>query len=312
MKKLVKKYLIPHSQNNHQPHLLCTEAFLIIGCVILFLEIIFLVGISKFIPNSSFFASILPNVLVDETNSSRQAAQLPTLTINPLLTQAAALKAKDMVEKGYFAHTSNDGRTPWYWLQKVGYRFTDAGENLAVNFFDSKDVAQAWMNSITHRENILNPNFTEIGIATAQGPYQGKEAVFVVQLFGHPVPITMAQESAVTNERINSAAEIVEKESVIIKAAAISKPSTNLQRSPAPVSYQSSIIQKMFTEPRHLIAYLFFVLLTIIGVAVVLKIFINLKPEHSGLIINGALLLLLIASVLWINQYLSLIQTKIL
>ncbi|MBI3638379.1 CAP domain-containing protein, partial [Candidatus Wolfebacteria bacterium] len=62
-----------------------------------------------------------------------------------------------------------------------------AGENLAVNFFDSEDAVNAWMKSITHRENILNTNFKEIGIGVAKGNYNGKESIFVVQLFGSPI-----------------------------------------------------------------------------------------------------------------------------
>jgi len=53
-----------------------------------------------------------------------------------LLEQAAQLKANDMAEKGYFAHTSPDGKTPWEWLKDVSYPFLAAGENLAVNFLD--------------------------------------------------------------------------------------------------------------------------------------------------------------------------------
>ena len=57
---------------------------------------------------------------------------------------------------------------------------------MAVDFSDSADVERAWMNSATHRENLLDPHFTEIGIALAQGTYQGRATTFVVQMFGAP------------------------------------------------------------------------------------------------------------------------------
>ena len=58
------------------------------------------------------------------------------------------------------------------------------GENLAVNFQNSEDVETAWMNSRGHWLNIMNPKFKEIGIATSTGIYKGRQAVFVVQMFG--------------------------------------------------------------------------------------------------------------------------------
>jgi hypothetical protein len=97
------------------------------------------------------------------------------------------MKANDMATKGYFAHTSPEGLSPWYWFKQAGYDFVYAGENLAVNFSDSAEVDKAWMNSPGHRDNILNTKYTEVGIATANGMYQGRPTTFVVQEFGRPM-----------------------------------------------------------------------------------------------------------------------------
>ncbi|MEI6553150.1 MAG: CAP domain-containing protein, partial [bacterium] len=75
---------------------------------------------------------------------------------------------------------------PWYWIDQTGYQYSSAGENLAVNFDYSKDVVQAWMNSPTHRANIVKAKYQEIGIGIAEGFYQGRPSVFVVQMFGTP------------------------------------------------------------------------------------------------------------------------------
>ena len=133
---------------------------------------------------NSFLANIVSGVLVDMANTERSFSSLKKLETSPLLENAARLKAKDMAEKGYFAHTSPAGVTPWYWFQRVGYKFTYAGENLGVNFTDSSVLHQAWLNSASHRKNIISGRFTQIGIGTAEGTYKGKNAVFVVQLFG--------------------------------------------------------------------------------------------------------------------------------
>lgn len=125
-------------------------------------------------------------------NDSRKDTKAQELTVSPLLEEAARRKANDMVENGYFAHTSPDGKTPWYWLKDVGYSYNFAGENLAVNFTDSGKVHKAWMNSELHRKNILDSRFTEIGIATAKGYFNGKDTVFIVQMFGSPKTTTFA------------------------------------------------------------------------------------------------------------------------
>lgn len=132
-------------------------------------------------------AAIYANVLVLLTNKDRAAQNISELKTNSLLEKAAQMKADDMASKGYFAHNTPDGKTPWYWIQKAGYSYVVAGENLAVNFVDSEDVQKAWMASPTHRANIVNSRFTEIGIATSTGIYKGREAIFVVQMFGTPI-----------------------------------------------------------------------------------------------------------------------------
>jgi len=125
---------------------------------------------------------------VDLANRDRAELSTPPLVMNPKLAEAARLKLDDMIKNGYFDHHSPDGISPWHWFKEAGYDFIYAGENLAVNFADSEDVQRAWMASPLHKKNILNVNFTEIGIATGKGVYNGRESVFVVQMFGKPVP----------------------------------------------------------------------------------------------------------------------------
>lgn len=131
-------------------------------------------------------ATVLVGTLNTLTNSERESQNLSVLTGNPLLDKSAQLKANDMAEKGYFAHNGPDGRKPWYWFEQVGYKYSYAGENLAVDFNESEDVVSAWMNSPTHRANIVKGVYTEVGTAIATGTYKGKEAVFVVQHYASP------------------------------------------------------------------------------------------------------------------------------
>jgi Cysteine-rich secretory protein family len=185
-RKAFKKYFIPHEENGHKPQILRprTVAFVILIAIVV--ESTFIFGATYLAPRSKLFGIILVSALVDGTNAARTTNGLPALTESPLLDAAAQEKANDMVANNYFAHTSPSGISPWYWFTNVGYSFEDAGENLAVNFADSLDVTNAWLASPDHRANILDPQFTQIGMATAQGTYDGSPAIYVVELFGTP------------------------------------------------------------------------------------------------------------------------------
>ncbi len=133
-----------------------------------------------------FLAAVIQSEVIEHTNEARVAEGGGALAENALLTAAAYAKAADMAEKGYFAHVGPNGKEPWEWLQEIGYDYRAAGENLAVRFVDSRDVVNAWMDSPTHRANIVKPIYTEIGIGVADGMYKGEKATYVVQYFGTP------------------------------------------------------------------------------------------------------------------------------
>lgn len=156
----------------------------ILGRLLIVVAVLF--GLQQFIIplGSSMLAQIFPSIVVDLTNRDRTLLNLSRLTINPQLMEAAQLKAQDMAARGYFAHNTPEGDSPWYWFDKAKYPFVYAGENLALNFDDSEKVQQAWMESESHRSNIVNVHFTEIGVGIATGTYKGQPATFVAQLFG--------------------------------------------------------------------------------------------------------------------------------
>ena len=185
----LKRHFIPHEGNGHRPHILHRKnAAQLVGVVLLFELALFILPGLNFagFVNSLNLGAVLPGVLSTLTNEKRLAENMPQLLENPLLMQSAQLKAEDMATKSYFAHTSPEGKTPWYWLKQVGYSYAYAGENLAVNFVDSEDVTEAWMNSPTHRANIVSGAYTEIGTGIATGVYKGNNAVFVAQVYGRP------------------------------------------------------------------------------------------------------------------------------
>ena len=131
-------------------------------------------------------------------NQTRQSVGLQPLAENSQLDRAAQLKAQNMVQDNYFDHTSPSGISPWYWFSQAGYNYKYAGENLAIGFFDSQEVYDAWLNSPSHKANILNPNYTEVGTAVLSG-FGSNNTIVVVQEFGSP---QLVRAIAVTKNNI--------------------------------------------------------------------------------------------------------------
>ncbi|MDO8669157.1 MAG: CAP domain-containing protein [Candidatus Buchananbacteria bacterium] len=113
---------------------------------------------------------------------------LAALTENQQLDIAAKLKVQDMFARQYFEHVSPTGGNISTLLDGVGYQFIAVGENLALgNYENDQALVQAWMDSPGHRANILNNRFREIGVAVAQGMFEGRKTWLAVQAFALPL-----------------------------------------------------------------------------------------------------------------------------
>ena len=157
---------------------------ILLYCIVLVLVLrVFVVLFSVNLPLNIFFADITKSSLESLVNQTRQAIGLQPLVGNSKLDEAAQMKAQNMVQENYFNHTSPSGTSPWHWFLQAGYNYKYAGENLAVGFYESEEVYNAWLNSPSHKENIVNPNYTEVGTAVLRGFGFG-DAVVVVQEFG--------------------------------------------------------------------------------------------------------------------------------
>lgn len=193
----------PHESNGFIPHILRVRWFL--ATAFLFAWSMFVaVSYNDVLRNETSLSAVVSADVITHTNEERLAYHVPTLQYNPQLEQAAKLKAEDMVTKGYFAHVSPTGEGAWTFLDRAQYQYVYAGENLAVNFGSSEEVVRAWMNSPTHRANVLSAQFNEIGIAAAEGIYKGKMATFVVQMFGRNVQPVFATNAPAAPQLIPS------------------------------------------------------------------------------------------------------------
>ena len=100
------------------------------------------------------------------------------------LSQAAADKARDIVDHNYFDHVSPTGKTAWDFVLAEKYDYKYAGENLAIDFPNVTDATVAWKNSPSHYANIINGKYTEFGFAEIVGNVQGKQSKIYVEMFG--------------------------------------------------------------------------------------------------------------------------------
>jgi uncharacterized protein YkwD len=347
VRKTLKKYFIPHEENDHKPHILRWQAVAFVIVIAIGVESALLYGSSSLAPNSELFGIIVANALIDQTNQNRIANGDVALTISPLLEAAAQEKANDMVANNYFAHTSPSGVTPWYWFENVGYNFTFAGENLAVNFSDSQDVTNAWMNSPEHRANILDSDFTQIGMATATGTYEGHPAVYVVELFGTPAPAAPPAEPIAfvnsasaagtpsapthpvsspkqkpTSTKITSTQSITTTSNqtfVAIQGAMTSSVAITTQEATetapgvaAPGLVASlNPIQAAAANPRSVVDDIYLAIIALFAVALAINIFVKIRIQHLQVIFAGMLVILVAGLLIILNQH-ALVGTVIL
>lgn len=281
----LRKYLLPHHSNNFHPHLFRITG-VIVGVVALGGLFFISSKLLATLPKISSFAAVYAGMVISYTNEHRQAFGETTFVPNDLLTQAAQLKANDMAEKGYFAHNSPDGKRPWYWIEQAGYNYKYAGENLAIDFVDSKDVTDAWMSSPKHKANILNSDFKEIGVATAVGIYQGKEVTFVVEMFGTP------SEKPV---RIAQSVPRVEAQTIQTETSSISVPEAVEKRVEGAYTDSSSLFEKVIASPKRTVASIYYIIIAILAALMLLGAIVEFRKHHKGIWLAGGVLIVVAA-----------------
>lgn len=170
-----------------------------------YLPLIIIVGFGLYISTTGIFKNLPGNVLayatnmtdsglLDATNKARKDNGIESLQYNALLDKAAQAKADDMAARNYWSHNTPDGKEPWVFIDATNYKYFKAAENLAYGFDDSNSAVIGWMNSPSHRANILDSQLKEVGFGMANIPnYQGKgPETVVVAMYGLASPQTLA------------------------------------------------------------------------------------------------------------------------
>lgn len=132
-----------------------------------------------------------PEQVIALTNQYRKEQGLPELKQSKQLTAAALARATDMAKTGSFSHvvaTTSPFNTPWTFVDKAGYDYKYAGENLATLYNDAPSMVQAWKNSPSHNKNLTSSKYSDIGVAIVPATYKGQQTSFVVQFFGSANP----------------------------------------------------------------------------------------------------------------------------
>lgn len=119
--------------------------------------------------------------VVDIVNVERAKAGCGALTADAALTTAARGHSTDMATRNYFSHDTLGGGSFADRISKAGYKWSTAGENIAMGQPTAASVMSAWMNSAGHKANILNCSFKNIGVGLA---YSSKKAPYWTQDFG--------------------------------------------------------------------------------------------------------------------------------
>jgi hypothetical protein len=333
MKKHLKNYFIPHEKNDHKPHFLRKDSLAFIIAVFVVLEGAFILGSLTLFKDSNFLAAVLPSTLITLTNENRAAYKVKELKENPTLVSAAQLKAQDMAAKSYFSHTSPEGLTPWHWLDKAGYSYLYAGENLAVNFDDSKDVSDAWMKSPAHKDNIVNNHYTEIGIATSRGIYKGREVTFVVEFFGQPLTPSPAEWRDVIAEKSKATLPAPVRSAVVTAPTPASKTNTQsknvvVEKGSLSIVDQENIKQvkgeetslpmaesgplvKLAESPRTALATVLLGAIMLLSVALALAILIKIKIQHPRMIAGTLFVILVAIGILYFNSEIFISMTEV-
>jgi hypothetical protein len=311
MNKL-KLWFIPSKENNFRPRFLDGKILFYLVILITILKFS-LFPFFLYFPKTSFFAEITKSVLIELTNKTRKNNGLSPLKENQILNEVAQLKAQDMLSKNYFSHKSPEGLWVWNLIEKLGYKYQVAGENLAIGFLDSEEVHRAWLNSPLHKANILNSSFQEIGISVLKGNFQGNEVYLVVQVFASP-KITQTKEFEIkkpaTLSATTSKKEIAQKENLPTPTSSsllIKEISGAKTKSP-------SFLKSLVLNYHNFVQKFVYGVLIFVIFILLITIFVKIDVQYPDLILKtlGFIFLLILFSLLDKQDILYLIPHRFL
>lgn len=310
----LKDFFIPHEGNNHKPKSLRARTLIFYLIIALVLK----AGVTVFLfftyPTPAEMSRIIASKMIELTNIARRKNNIHELRVNEVLTASAFQKGQDMIERDYFAHDTPEGKKPWEWINKSQYDYVYAGENLAMDFSSAEMIQEAFMRSPTHRRNILNPNFRDIGVAVVTGEMFGRQVDLLVEFFGTRREEYLAlksqgaiagQSSSIqdlpsSSEQINQPIQIAgsdreiapEGEQPLYQGNEFVPESILVLKTER--GWQDRLIDFLLQWSN--ILYLAFIIF--ITLSLLLNIFIKIKIQHGSLILQGLAAIALLAALI--------------
>jgi len=181
---LLINLFIPNIKNSFKPKILRPKSLLTYALAIVAVKVLVTGFLFFTYPSPAQMSAIISANMISLINQSRLAESANPLKENPLLSEYARQKAEDMIKRDYFAHDTPEGKRPWQWIDKDQYDYVYAGENLAMDFSTAEAVQDAFMKSPSHKRNIVNPKYQEVGIAVLYGKLSGHPTTLLVEFFG--------------------------------------------------------------------------------------------------------------------------------
>jgi len=135
------------------------------------------------------------------TNKARSEAGVPDLKFAFQLGQSAQAYAEDLATQDFFAHKGLDGSIYTSRIAAAGYRSTAVGENLIAGYTTAAQAIQGWLNSPTHRANLLHESFTEVGFGMFDATGDSTYGRYWVQHLGKPAGDAVSDERAYIPQR---------------------------------------------------------------------------------------------------------------
>ncbi|MDO9231037.1 MAG: CAP domain-containing protein [bacterium] len=202
-------------------------------------------------------SEINPEKVIQLVNIAREKEGLVPLSQSEALSKVANDKLNDMINNSYFAHTSPSGKTPWHWFENENYEYQFAGENLAINYTSAEEQQVAWMKSPTHRKNILNVDYKEIGVAFGAGEIDGRMSLLVVQEFGSRAGVAGASKNG-ENFIMQKSSDLLERGAGILPQVLAVKNEVPAKVMPKNEKIDSSKVWPNFSNVLSIVSALLF------------------------------------------------------
>ena len=243
----LRDFFIPNKGNNYHPHALRPKRVLFHAGSVLAVKAL----VVAFMLSMPVTAWLTPDVLLEQqqriielTNAMRQNLDIPALKENLTLNQAAFLKVQDMLIGQYFAHMSPSHKGLSYFLGQARYPYYMAGENLAMGFVDAEAVVNSWAKSPTHYANLVDPEYTNIGIGMKSGLFNNHDTTLVAQYFGASLAHAESPVSTFVEQNSSEAVD----EAVAVDEPVYDEPNDSIMSSPSENSVLGESLEFPFSE----------------------------------------------------------------